>query len=62
MGRIDGQFVINPLLSQMDESDMNLIVAGSRDAIVMVEGGARMLPEDVLLEALYHGASRRCSR
>ena len=53
IGRIDGQFVINPLLSLMETSDLNLIVAGSRDGLVMVEGGARMLSEDVLLEALY---------
>jgi polyribonucleotide nucleotidyltransferase len=53
IGRINGQFVINPLLSLMETSDLNLIVAGSRDGLVMVEGGARMLAEDVLLEALY---------
>src|SRR5262247_611779 len=53
IGRIDGRFVINPTTSQLGESDMNVIVAGSRDAIVMVEGGANMVPESVLLEALF---------
>jgi polyribonucleotide nucleotidyltransferase len=52
IGRIGGQFVINPTNSQLATSDMNVIVAGSRDAIVMVEGGARMVPEATLLEAL----------
>jgi polyribonucleotide nucleotidyltransferase len=53
MGRIGGQLVVNPLVSQQPESDLTLIVAGSRDALVMVEGGAKMLSEDVVLEALY---------
>jgi polyribonucleotide nucleotidyltransferase len=53
IGRIGGRFVINPTTSQLADSDMNVIVAGSRDAIVMVEGGARMVPESILLEALF---------
>ncbi len=53
MGRIGGQLVVNPLASQLAESELNLIVAGSRDALVMVEGGARMLSEDVVLDALF---------
>jgi len=53
IGRIGGKFVINPLLSQLAESDLNLLVAGTKDSIVMVEGGARMLSEDVMLDALY---------
>ena len=53
MGRIGGQFVVNPLVSQLEQSDLNVVVAGSRDGIVMVEGGAKMLPEDVMLEALF---------
>src|SRR5262249_31543227 len=52
IGRIGGKFVINPTTSQLADSDMNIIVAGSRDAIVMVEGGAQMVPEAVVLEAL----------
>src|SRR6266481_1955449 len=53
IGRLGGRFVINPTTSQLATSDMNVIVAGSRDAIVMVEGGAHMVPEAVLLEALF---------
>src|SRR5438128_7095702 len=53
VGRNAGRFLINPTMSELVESDLNLIVAGSRDAIVMVEGGANMLPEQVVLEALF---------
>jgi len=53
IGRVGGRFVINPTTSQLATSDMNVIVAGSRDAIVMVEGGAQMVPEAVLLDALF---------
>ena len=55
MGRIDGQWVINPTQSQLPESDMDIFLSGSRDAIVMVEGGAKMVPEDEILEALFTG-------
>jgi polyribonucleotide nucleotidyltransferase len=58
IGRIGGQFVINPTTSELATSDMNIIVAGSRDAIVMVEGGAAMAPEGVVLEALYTAHER----
>src|SRR5689334_20218763 len=44
IGRIGGRFVINPTTSELAGSDMNIIVAASKDAIVMVEGGANMLP------------------
>ncbi len=53
VGRIDGKLVINPTLQQIEQSELNLIVAGTRDGIVMVEGGARALPEDVMLDALF---------
>ncbi|MGD9763088.1 MAG: polyribonucleotide nucleotidyltransferase [Candidatus Binatia bacterium] len=53
IGRKGGQFVINPRVSELDDSDLNLIVAGTRDSIVMVEGGAKMLPEPVMLDGLY---------
>ena len=55
VGRIDGKLTMNPLMSQLPESDLQLILAGSRDAIVMVEGGARMLSEDEVLDALFTG-------
>ena len=54
VARIGGQFVLNPMTSQLEESDVNMIVAGSRDAIVMVEGGCKVLSEAVVLEALFH--------
>jgi polyribonucleotide nucleotidyltransferase len=55
VGRIDGTLVLNPTASQVAQCDLQMIIAGSRDAIVMVEGGARMLSEDVVLDALYFG-------
>ncbi len=60
VGRVGGQLVVNPTTTQLEDSDLNLIVAASRDAIVMVEGGARMLPEAELLEALFaaHAAAQ----
>ncbi|HYD46827.1 MAG TPA: polyribonucleotide nucleotidyltransferase, partial [Terriglobales bacterium] len=53
MARIDGKLVVNPTLAQLEQTDLNMIVAGTRDGIVMVEGGARALPEDVMLDALF---------
>jgi polyribonucleotide nucleotidyltransferase len=55
VGRIDNRWVINPTQSQLPESDMDIFLSGSRDAIVMVEGGAKMVPEDEILEALFTG-------
>jgi len=55
VGRVDGQFVINPVLSQSEKSEMHLVVAGTKDAVMMVEAGARELPEAVILEAISFG-------
>ena len=55
IGRIAGEWVINPTQSQLETSDVDIFLSGSRDAIVMVEGGARILPEDAALEALFVG-------
>ncbi|HEV8342467.1 MAG TPA: polyribonucleotide nucleotidyltransferase [Candidatus Binatia bacterium] len=55
VGRIQGQWVINPTQSQLQDSDVDIFLSGSRDAIVMVEGGARMVPDDEILEALFLG-------
>ncbi len=52
VGYIDGQIVINPKNSQRDLSDLDLIVAGTEDAIVMVEAGAREVDESLVLDAL----------
>lgn len=55
IGRVNGEWIINPTQSQLPESDTDIFLSGSRDAIVMVEGGARMVPEDEILEALFSG-------
>ncbi len=55
IGRIDGQFVVNPTFSEMEKSDLDLRIAGTRDAIIMVEAGANEVPEDVMVEALAFG-------
>jgi polyribonucleotide nucleotidyltransferase len=52
VGRIDGQFVVNPTFSDREKSDLDLVVACSRDAIVMVEGGCAEVAEDVIVDAL----------
>src|SRR5579884_1751443 len=52
VGYINGEFVLNPEASRMPESQMELVVAGTRDAIVMVEAGANQVPEDALIRAL----------
>jgi DNA polymerase III epsilon subunit family exonuclease len=55
VGRIGGEFVVNPTHTQLADSDLDLIVAGTRDAIMMVEAGAKLLPEDVMAEAILFG-------
>jgi polyribonucleotide nucleotidyltransferase len=49
---LDGDFILNPTYSQIEESDLDLVVAGTKDAITMVEAGANEVPEDVMVEAL----------
>jgi polyribonucleotide nucleotidyltransferase len=55
VGRIDGEFVVNPTLEQSEKSKMHLVVAGTRDAVMMVEAGAREVPEELMLEGIVHG-------
>ena len=55
MGRIDGKFVVNPDYSALETSDLNLVVAGTQDGGMMVEGEAREVPEEVMLEAIDLG-------
>lgn len=55
VGRVDGEFVINPTFAQMDVSDLDLRIAGTKDAILMVECGADEIPEEVMVEALEFG-------
>ncbi len=52
--RIDGQYKINPAISELDKADLNFILAGSKDAIVMVEGGAKEVPEADVLDSLFY--------
>ena len=55
VGRIQGQWVCNPTGSQLAQSDVNLVVAGSREGVVMVEGGGQEISEEELLEAIFFG-------
>jgi DNA polymerase III epsilon subunit family exonuclease len=55
VGRIGGEFVVNPTYSQLEESELDLIVSGTRDAIMMVEAGAKILSEAVMAEAILFG-------
>nr|WGD70455.1 polyribonucleotide nucleotidyltransferase [Bacillus subtilis] len=55
VGRIDDQFIINPTVDQLEKSDINLVVAGTKDAINMVEAGADEVPEEIMLEAIMFG-------
>lgn len=52
VGRVDGQFIINPTVAQSEQSDMDIVVAGTKDAILMVEGGAHEVPEEQVLDAI----------
>ncbi len=55
VGRIDDKFIINPSYEERDKSDLDIVVAGTKDAIVMVEGGSKEVPEDIILEAIMFG-------
>lgn len=58
VGRVGNQFVINPNVAESEKSDMHLVVAGTADAIMMVEAGAREVPEEVMLEAIMYGHNK----
>lgn len=55
VGRVNGEFVVNPTTEEMENSDINLTVAGTKEAINMVESSAKMVPEEVMLEAIMFG-------
>jgi polyribonucleotide nucleotidyltransferase len=55
LGRVDGEWLINPTQSQLQVSDVNILLSAGPGGIVMVEGGATMMPEDQILEGLFHG-------
>ena len=55
IGRIDGKLIVNPTFAEIEESDLDLRIAGTKDALLMVECGANEVPEDVMVEALVFG-------
>lgn len=55
VGRVDGELIINPTVEQMEKSDIELIVAGTKDAVNMVEAGANQVREEEILEAIMFG-------
>ncbi|MDQ0203665.1 polyribonucleotide nucleotidyltransferase [Pectinatus haikarae] len=55
IGCIDGKFIVNPTVEEREKSDLNLTIAGSHDAVMMVEAGANELPEEVILDAIMFG-------
>ncbi|MBY0026503.1 polyribonucleotide nucleotidyltransferase [Priestia aryabhattai] len=55
VGRVDNEFVVNPTVDELEKSDIHLTVAGTKDAINMVEAGADEVPEEVMLEAIMFG-------
>ncbi|HTP66349.1 MAG TPA: polyribonucleotide nucleotidyltransferase [Geobacteraceae bacterium] len=55
VGRVDGRLIANPGAEEMEKSDMDIVVAASRDAVIMVEGGAALVSEEDMLEAIFFG-------
>ena len=55
VGKIGPDFIVNPTISQLEESELNLVMTVNRDSIVMVEGGAHQLPEEIVIDALMFG-------
>ncbi len=55
IGRVDGQLVVNPTFAQMEYSDMEMVLAGHRDAVNMIEVGAHEVPEDAVVQAINLG-------
>src|ERR1044071_7072132 len=55
VGYLDGSYVINPTLEQLEKSDLDLVVAGTTEGVLMVESEAKELPEDVMLKAVMEG-------
>ncbi|MCU7196686.1 polyribonucleotide nucleotidyltransferase [Turicibacter sanguinis] len=55
VGRVDGKFIVNPTVEELEKSDIDLTVAGTKDAINMVEAGAKEVPEEDMLEAIMFG-------
>ncbi len=58
VGRVNGQFICNPTTSQLKESDLELIIAGGKEAVIMVEGRAKMVSEEEVLKAIIFGQNQ----
>jgi polyribonucleotide nucleotidyltransferase len=52
VARVNGEYIVNPTFAESEEGDLDIIVAGTKDAVVMVEAGAKEAPEDAVLEAI----------
>src|SRR5262249_60462409 len=61
VGQIDGRFVVNPTTEQRNASTLELVIAGTEDAVLMVESGAKEVPEETMLEAIAFG-HEHCKR
>ncbi len=61
VGQVDGKFVVNPTTEQRSASSLDLVIAGTEDAVLMVEAGAREVPEETMLEAIAFGHAE-CKR
>jgi len=57
VGHVNGQFVVNPTYAERGQADLELILSSTREGIIMVEAGAKQVPEELMLEALEFGAS-----
>ena len=55
IGRVDGKYLINPTQAELETSDFEITLSGTKDAIMMVEGSAKIVPEEDILKALQHG-------
>jgi len=55
VGRVDSTFLCNPTFEELEKSDLDIVVAGSSDAVIMVEGGASVVSEQDMLNAIFHG-------
>ena len=53
VGLINGEYIINPTMAQKDVSDLQLTVASTREKVIMIEAGAKEVPEDKMIEAIY---------
>lgn len=55
VGRVNGSFIANPTAEEMENSDIDIVVAASREAVIMVEGSAAIVPEEDMLDAVFFG-------